>query len=70
MHHVRHDHLQCNNPVYSGNGTVCARDSDEDTLPDVDLGCDEIFCEKVCTYVCTIIYMFATCNIFYRMHVH
>ena len=40
--------LQCNNPAYSGNGTICARDSDEDTLPDVDLGCDEIYCEEVC----------------------
>ena len=39
--------LQCNTPAYSGNGTVCARDSDGDTLPDVGLGCEEIFCKKV-----------------------
>lgn len=51
IHNINHNFvftiLQCNSPAYSGNGTVCARDSDEDTLPDVDLGCDEIFCEKV-----------------------
>ena len=38
---------QCNAPAFSGNGTLCARDSDGDTIPDIGLDCDGILCEKV-----------------------
>lgn len=55
--------LQCNNPAYSGNGTVCARDSDEDTLPDVNLGCDQIICEMVCT-----VHMYSINQLFYNLN--
>lgn len=38
---------QCNSPAYTGNGSLCGRDSDGDTLPDVGLDCEGLVCEEV-----------------------
>lgn len=39
--------IQCNEEGYTGNGTLCARDSDHDTFPDVALNCSSPTCSKV-----------------------
>jgi len=45
--------LQCNHPVYAGNGVRCGLDSDSDGYPDVQLDCEGQHCMKV---------YFSTCN--------
>ena len=44
---IRHVLLQCNSPAYTGTGSLCGRDSDRDTLPDVGLECEGLVCEEV-----------------------
>ena len=39
---------QCNEEGYAGNDTLCARDSDRDNFPDVELDCNEPTCLMVC----------------------
>ena len=38
---------QCNEG-YAGNDTLCAKDSDRDNFPDVELDCDKPTCSVVC----------------------
>ena len=38
---------QCNEEGYAGNDTLCARDSDRDGFPDVEINCDENTCSMV-----------------------
>ena len=40
---------QCNEEGYAGNDILCARDSDRDNFPDVELNCNESTCFKVAT---------------------
>ena len=47
---------QCNEEGYAGNDTLCARDSDRDNFPDVELDCDDSTCLKVATLHNCIIY--------------
>ena len=50
---VRHNDgdyiIQCNNPLFVGNGDVCGLDSDGDGFPDAELKCDDQFCRMVHT---------------------
>ena len=39
--------IQCNRPFYAGNGTLCGQDTDQDGIPDVNLGCDGVSCQQV-----------------------
>ena len=41
---------QCNRPAYVGNDTLCARDLDQDSFPNVNLDCTQPECTKVCVY--------------------
>ena len=38
---------QCNEEGYAGNDALCARDSDRDNFPDVELNCSEPTCSVV-----------------------
>ena len=42
---------QCNEEGYTGNGTLCARDSDRDTFPDVNINCSLATCNMVHTHM-------------------
>ena len=39
--------IQCNNPLFVGNGDVCGLDSDGDGFPDAELKCDDQYCRMV-----------------------
>ena len=39
--------MQCNHPIYAGNGRRCGLDSDSDGFPDVQLDCRDESCAQV-----------------------